>query len=182
MINNQEVIKFYTTKGALPWATNFSRHAMIVDGRIWPTNEHYYQAMKFNGDALIEVSGKDILAIKERIEPFDILIPSNSMKYLMPIQEWIRIQPGPKASATQGRRRDLPMRNDWEEVKEAFMYKGLEAKFAQYPDIAKELLATGSAILIEDSKIDYYWGCGADNSGKNRLGVLLMKLREELSE
>jgi predicted NAD-dependent protein-ADP-ribosyltransferase YbiA (DUF1768 family) len=39
---------------------------------------------------------------------------------------------------------------------------------------------TGTEELIEDSPVDYYWGCGADGSGKNMLGKLLMELREEL--
>lgn len=34
--------------------------------------------------------------------------------------------------------------------------------------------------IVEDSPIDSYWGCGADGLGKNMLGKLLMKLREEL--
>jgi GTP cyclohydrolase II len=32
-----------------PWGalSNFSRHAVFVEGRVWPTVEHYYQAQKF---------------------------------------------------------------------------------------------------------------------------------------
>jgi hypothetical protein len=29
-------------------------------------------------------------------------------------------------------------------------------------------------------KSDYYWGCGADDSGKNMLGLILMEVREIL--
>jgi len=31
--------------------SNFSAHAVFLDGRIWPTTEHYYQAQKFAGTA-----------------------------------------------------------------------------------------------------------------------------------
>ena len=31
--------------------------------------------------------------------------------------------------------------------------------------------------LIESSPYDYYWGCGGDGSGKNRLGKILMEVR-----
>ena len=47
----------------------------------------------------------------------------------------------------------------------------------------KELLInTGDAFLIEASPVDSYWGEGKYGTGKNRLGILLMKLRDELKE
>ena len=53
-------------------------------------------------------------------------------------------------------------------------------KFRQNPDMAKELLATGDAIIIEHTRNDAYWADGGDGSGKNKLGLLLMKVRKEL--
>ena len=44
------------------------------------------------------------------------------------------------------------------------------------------LLSTGERKLIEDSPVDYYWGCGEDGSGVNMLGKLLMELRTELQK
>ncbi|CAF1388154.1 unnamed protein product, partial [Didymodactylos carnosus] len=43
------------------------------------------------------------------------------------------------------------------------------------------LLNTGDTILIEDSPTDLYWGIdGKQNeSGRNRLGELLMELRND---
>jgi predicted NAD-dependent protein-ADP-ribosyltransferase YbiA (DUF1768 family) len=35
---------------------------------------------------------------------------------------------------------------------------------------------------VENSPIDYYWGCGADGSGKNNLGLILMEVREILRQ
>lgn len=34
--------------------------------------------------------------------------------------------------------------------------------------------------IIEKTTNDYYWGCGKDGSGKNMLGIILMKIREKL--
>nr|WP_279628079.1 GTP cyclohydrolase II RibA [Vibrio rhodolitus] len=36
-----------------PWGelSNFSRHSVFIDGVIWPTTEHYYQAQKFTHEA-----------------------------------------------------------------------------------------------------------------------------------
>jgi len=42
------------------------------------------------------------------------------------------------------------------------------------------LLGTGDAKLVEHTENDSYWGDGGDGSGKNRLGILLMRLRDEL--
>ncbi len=42
------------------------------------------------------------------------------------------------------------------------------------------LLATGDEELIENAPNDYYWGCGADGTGLNMTGKLLMELRTEL--
>jgi len=74
----------------------------------------------------------------------------------------------------------VTLRPDWDEVKDIVMKECLVAKFLQHKDIRDQLLATGDEELIEDSPIDYYWGCGKDGSGKNMLGKLLMEVREEL--
>ncbi|KAG6331540.1 hypothetical protein ID866_7550 [Astraeus odoratus] len=42
------------------------------------------------------------------------------------------------------------------------------------------LLGTGDAELIEDSPRDYFWGIGADKTGRNELGKALQRLRQEL--
>jgi predicted NAD-dependent protein-ADP-ribosyltransferase YbiA (DUF1768 family) len=44
----------------------------------------------------------------------------------------------------------------------------------------EELLNTGDLKLIEHTQNDRYWADGLDGSGKNMLGILLMRLREEL--
>ena len=40
-------IYFYTTRGEYGCFSNFARYAIEMDGRSWPTSEHYFQAMKF---------------------------------------------------------------------------------------------------------------------------------------
>jgi len=58
------------------------------------------------------------------------------------------------------------------------MRKAVLKKIQTHADIRKILLSTGEEEIVENSPIDYYWGCGADGSGKNRLGVILMEVRE----
>ena len=79
-----------------------------------------------------------------------------------------------------GRSRKLPLRKDWEHVKDNVMREALMAKFTQHSDLKQQLLSTGSATIIEHTENDSYWGDGGDGSGKNKLGVLLMEIRERL--
>jgi len=41
-------------------------------------------------------------------------------------------------------------------------------------------LGSGDSKLVEYAKSDYYWGSGADGSGRNQLGKTLMRVREEI--
>lgn len=66
-------------------------------------------------------------------------------------------------------------------MKEAVMLRALWAKFTQYAELAKKLVNTGSAQIIEVSPHDAYWGSGPDGSGKNRLGQLIMTVRADLT-
>ena len=104
-----------------------------------------------------------------------------AQKFLVPqIQEKIRQIVSPMDAALEGRNRQNPLRPDWEEVKDKVMLQVLRMKFSQNPEIAKGLVATGDAILIEHTRNDAYWADGGDGSGKNKLGLLLMQVREEL--
>lgn len=98
--------------------------------------------------------------------------------YEMPI---IRAS-SPALAAKMGRDRKKPLRKDWILVRDQIMYEAIEAKFRQNPDIKEKLLATGDAVLIEASPIDYYWGEGSNKKGKNKLGKLLMRLREQFRQ
>ncbi len=95
-------------------------------------------------------------------------------------KEKIRKARTPKEAKSLGHSRKVPLRLDWEQIKEKVMRKGLRAKFTSHPGLATLLLGTGRRQLIENAPSDYYWGCGCDGSGKNRLGILLMELRTAL--
>lgn len=98
------------------------------------------------------------------------------------IQERIRQANSPMDAATLGRNRAFPLRSDWEAVKDDVMYEALRAKFTQHPLLRSQLLATGDAQLVEHTTNDSYWADGGDGSGKNMLGILLMRLRAELRQ
>jgi ribA/ribD-fused uncharacterized protein len=140
-------IKFYKLKEPYGCFSNFSRHAITLDGRIWATTEHYFQAQKYIGTFR-----------------YDQIANSES----------------PRIAADLGRDRAVLLRADWEQVKDEVMLKCVREKVLQHPEIKKLLMSTSDAEIIEDSPIDWYWGCGKDGTGKNMLGKILMTIRDEL--
>ena len=84
----------------------------------------------------------------------------------------------PKEAAKMGRSRLHPLRKDWEKVKDEIMKQGVLSKFQNDQEICKILLSTKDEKIVENSPIDYYWGCGKDGSGKNMLGKILMEVRQ----
>lgn len=78
----------------------------------------------------------------------------------------------------------------WSRISPVIVKRGVRAKFVQNPELLKVLLSTGNAVLAECSPYDKVWGVGIapDDDrvydtrkweGKNRLGRILMVLREE---
>lgn len=94
--------------------------------------------------------------------------------------EAIRGARKPRDAANMGRDRGHPLRSDWESVKDDIMRRGVRCKFRTHPEIRELLLATGDEELVERSPVDYYWGCGENGTGLNRLGAILMEVRAEL--
>jgi len=76
--------------------------------------------------------------------------------------------------------RALKYRADWEQVKFDVMETCVRYKFAHHPELRERLLATGDATLEEGNNWgDRIWGV-VDGVGENRLGKILMKVRDEL--
>lgn len=86
----------------------------------------------------------------------------------------------PKDAARLGRQRTRPLRSDWEQVKDDVMRKAVLCKFETHADIRAVLLSTGNQDLVENAPGDYYWGSGQDGTGQNKLGKILMEVRDAL--
>ena len=136
--------------GEFAFLSNF-HPSMITDGNEWfPTVEHYFQAAK-----------------TETTEEYKAIAAA--------------LTPG------QAKRlgRNVTLRTDWEEVKEQVMLDALRKKF-EIPALREMLLITGDEELVEGNTWhDNYWGnCTCDRckniEGKNKLGKLLMQVREEI--
>ncbi|AFZ38266.1 hypothetical protein Sta7437_4833 (plasmid) [Stanieria cyanosphaera PCC 7437] len=124
------------------------------------TSEHYFQAQKFEGSSSTEREAKrndfllkEILAAKT--PELAIALAENYRQF------W---------------------RSDWEEVKDQIMHQGVLSKFNSHRDIRKILLSTGELEIVYHSPSDYYWGCGEDGTGDNKLGKILMSVRNILQK
>lgn len=89
----------------------------------------------------------------------------------------------PSEAKKAGRR--VPLRNDWENIKNYVMYECLKSKFAD-PKLKQMLMETKPATLIEGNHWhDNYWGdCFCSKCqhvvGHNMLGKILMRIRSEI--
>ncbi len=94
-----------------------------------------------------------------------------------PHVEAIRGASTPKQASEMGRDRTRPLRADWEQVKDDVMRRAVLRKFEGHADIKAVLVSTGDALIVENAPGDYYWGCGKNGTGLNRLGTILMEVR-----
>jgi N-glycosidase YbiA len=141
-------VLFYSTKER-PYGcfSNLSAHPFELNGLLWPTSEHYFQAQKFASRGYAEA---------------------------------IRAVRSPMGAARMGRARSQPIRADWEQIKDDVMRRAVLRKFETHAEIRAVLLATGDEEIVEDAPNDFYWGRGADGTGQNKLGQILMEVRTML--
>ena len=143
-------IYFYKVNEPYGCFSNFSPHPIEIQGEIWQTVEHYYQAQKFIGS---------------QDEACSLLI---------------KVASTPEQAAALGRDCSRQLRSNWEQVKVQVMRKAVLQKFLTHQDIQAILLSTADLIIVEDSPNDYYWGCGKAKTGNNHLGKILMSVRAEI--
>jgi ribA/ribD-fused uncharacterized protein len=93
--------------------------------------------------------------------------------------------PADSAGLAKRKGRKVKLRPDWDLIKLRVMRELLDQKFRQ-PKFKEKLLASGDAEIIEGNYWhDNYWGdCYCKKciniKGKNHLGRLIMKIREEI--
>jgi ribA/ribD-fused uncharacterized protein len=153
-LTNTGPIEFYEKNDPYYEFTNFYQGKQInLDGKLWPTSEHYFQAMKFIGpNSYVQEK------IRTTPSPRDVFTLANGRT---------------------GTYKHL-IRPDWDSVKDTIMYQVVFCKFSQDEQLKKLLVSTAPRKLIEASPVDPYWGYGSDKKGKNMLGKTLMQVRDEL--
>jgi DNA-directed RNA polymerase II subunit RPB2 len=144
-----QVIKFSASTPTFKEFSTYHRVALMLDGKAYPTVEHYFQAMKF----------------------------PDHPEY----QETIRVSKTPAQAKRLGKTTEFTGRSDWSTEKDAIMLKALREKFSdRHPKLKQMLLETNEALIQDISPLDNYWGVGKKGTGQNKLGKLLMTVRDEL--
>jgi ribA/ribD-fused uncharacterized protein len=71
--------------------------------------------------------------------------------------------------------------SDWHDKRIVVMEEILRAKLEQHEDVQDALKRTNGRRIIENSPVDSFWGVGSNQDGKNMLGEIWMKIRDNLS-
>lgn len=127
-------IRFCQPVGEYYFLSPLSAHPikMTVDGQeyVFPSVEHYYQAMKF-------------YAYDKRFETIIGLKNPDDARLLTKTPEY-----------------KINRRENFDKIKFDIMERGLRAKFVQNSDVAEMLKQTGDAILIKSCPVCYKCGFG----------------------
>jgi N-glycosidase YbiA len=94
--------------------------------------------------------------------------------------EKIRQSPKPFTAARMGRDRTKKIKRGWESMRVNVMTTAVRAKFTQHNELTQLLISTGGKKIIEHTENDDFWGDGGNGKGKNMLGIILMRIREEI--
>ncbi|KAH8100871.1 hypothetical protein BXZ70DRAFT_907037 [Cristinia sonorae] len=138
---------------------NFSPYPVKYQGKRYPTSQHLFQALK----------------------PFSHAELSQFLNHDPGLAEHIRtFSEYPDIITAEAHRREGEVRRDWRSIASSMMEEVLWHKFNQHPELKRELLATGNANIIFDSREDVRWGVGSDGRGRNELGRALEKVRSRL--
>ncbi len=74
------------------------------------------------------------------------------------------------------------IKDDWLDVRNTVMRFIVFEKFSQNPFFTHLLVSTGDRTIKEHSHKDAYWGDGGDGQGCNKLGKILMEVRQYFSK
>jgi ribA/ribD-fused uncharacterized protein len=156
------ILYFGRDRVAFGFLSHFHPSPIELDGEMWPTVEHFYQAQKSDHPGYRE-------AIRAAVSPG--------------LAKRLAARPEAPRRASQNswfRKNAVQPRADWHDVKLDIMRRADWAKFTQNPELGDMLLATGTAELMEDSPYEPFWGQGQDGSGQNWAGRVLMEVRQRL--
>lgn len=180
---DEKVVYFSEPEDPFFAFSNYYPAPIEIGGETWPTTEHYFQAMKFSHPEYMEI-------IRLADTPNKAKLLGTQTKHRFG-GKWAVSKDHPELGtlneAIDKHKNTVSIIGDWEEIKDEVMLEAIRAKFEQHPDLADLLLCTGDTRIEERTKSDSYWGVVPKKGkpgqweGKNVLGELLMKVREELS-
>ena len=178
--------------------SNFESAAVEIDGSIYTTSEHAYQALRYMQPRF----GESHEAAKHRVEYASLIrkaktpaasfllaqmavrikedgsvaLPPGMPAHLPHQQAALRyynvgVRPPPPSTEQEQGQHDIKL-----------MERVVLAKFEQNPRLWEVLDATGEAQIVEHSVRDSFFADGSDGSGENHLGKVLMRVRALLRQ
>lgn len=148
-----EEINFYSTKDEYGWLSNFYSVNIFDDNPDHP--------------CLVDYEGAWYMSVEHAYQAYKTLD-----------NIWFdRISKAGSPGEAKNLGRQVSLRANWQDIKVSVMLKFLRLKFDHnHDDLREKLLATGDAVIHEDSPTDRFWG----KKGQDMLGKLIMRVREEL--
>jgi len=184
------MILFYLPEDPFGAFSNFSPHSVTIYDHEWQTSEHPFQAMKFwpHRPDLVDAvrraksPGKAARLGRDRSNPLRADWDSQPLPDIAKgIGPRIRSKPYPLVAVNDGiNRAGVTAEPLFARGKDIFMFEIVLAKFRQHEALAELLLGTGDQPIVEDAMADPYWGWGPSKIGENKLGRILMVVRDGL--
>jgi len=135
----------------ITYFSGYSAHQIEYKEVLYPTVEHAYHCQRYSDPRVIE----EIRAARSPRKAWEV-----SQKY--------------KAGQL----------SDFNDRKSLVMEELNRVKLQQHEDVQRELLATGDMPIVKHwvagSPPDGFWDDGQDGTGRNEVGKIWMRLREEL--
>jgi ribA/ribD-fused uncharacterized protein len=99
------------------------------------------------------------------------------------VQDAIRQSETPRGAFNEAQKNQDKVRADWHTVNLGIMKRGVWEKFTQHFRLQMQLISTGAIVLIEDAGAkDSFFGAGAEYTGHNYLGRILMLIRTHMQK
>lgn len=150
-------------RGENHFLSNFYPCVITHDGIRYPSVEHYYIALKTN-NKIVKFNNKEY-----KLKDFRLMVSNLD---------------NPGLAKKVGK--EIIARKDWDEYRMLVLKDGITEKFKD-PVLRKKLIDTGSQELVEGNwwHDNNFGSCFCDKckdkKGKNKLGKIIMKVRDEIT-
>lgn len=124
----------------------------------------------------IEVWGKIFATVEHAFQwkKFCLIAPK--------VAEEIFLSASPEAAWQIAQKHKSLVGPEWYSRRTQVMEEILAAKAEQHDDVRDALRRTGQREIVENNKVDDFWGIGSKGKGYNTLGKLWMKVRHLVYE
>jgi N-glycosidase YbiA len=138
---NKKIIVSSPHDERVGFMSNASNFPVTIEGKRWPTAEHYISAKMFEGTMYEEKirQASTVAQVRRMIRPRFILVRD---------EEGMMVKRQGYGTAKD---EYYHMRQDWNNVRTKIYQKAIKTKFSQHPSLISKLLETGDSEIIDNS-------------------------------